>query len=162
MSTTPIWPIEGVAIDSTGDMVTGSLADLLSEVDVHFHTESQVYPSLAAGATVVSANADWTYGAYATVVPASTISGAFHVHNVAIESCDQNAVFQLALYKGAGDDLIGTVRFASVGGFWGNAVYDVTCEEVEADAQIRARLASSDGAANQATVTISVCYHEHS
>lgn len=32
MSTTPIWPIEGVAIDSTGDMVAGSLAAVVDTV----------------------------------------------------------------------------------------------------------------------------------
>ena len=124
----------------------------------HVHSESQVYPSLAAGATVVSAAADWTYGAYATIVPASTITNIFHIHNITVESCDQNAVFQLQVYKGAGDDVIATIRFALSGGFWGNMVYDITSEPVEANAQVRARLASSDGLANQATQTISICY----
>ena len=33
MAGTPIWPIEGVALDSTGDMVAGSLADVLTDVN---------------------------------------------------------------------------------------------------------------------------------
>lgn len=136
----------------------GSRAEQSAQVLRYFTNESLVYPTLAAGATVVSAATDWTYGAYAVVVPASTITSDYYVHNVSIESCDKNAVFELALYKGAGDDLIATIRFALVGGFWGNSVYVVTAETVEANAQIRARFASSDGQANQATATISICY----
>jgi len=133
----------------------------LDEVYDYLNVERKVYPTLAAGATVVSAAADWTFGAYAVVVPVSTITNDYHIINVSIESMDQNAVFQLELYKGAGDDLVTAVRFAVIGGFWGNSVYDVGAEEVEANAQVRARLASSDGLANQATATISICYYEH-
>jgi hypothetical protein len=125
----------------------------------HFSLESQVYPTLAAGATVVSAAADWTYGAYAVVVPINTITVRYHIISMTVESCNQNAVFQLALYKGAADDLIASTRFAVSGGFWGNSVYVMGSEPCEANAQLRARVASSDGLANQATLTISVAYH---
>jgi len=33
MSTTPIWPIEGIALDSTGDLVAGSLGAEMSKID---------------------------------------------------------------------------------------------------------------------------------
>lgn len=135
-----------------------SRAEQSAQVLRYFTNESLVYPTLAAGATVVSAAADWTYGAYAVIVPADTITSDYYVHNVSIESCNQDAVFELALYKGVGDDLIATVRFALVGGFWGNSVYVITAETVDANSQIRARMASSDGLANQATATISICY----
>lgn len=149
-------------IGSKTDTFAGdSIYSRLDEVYDNLNLERKVYPTLAAGATVVSAAADWTLGAYAEVVPASTVTNNFHVLNVSIESMDKNAVFQLELYKGAGDDLITSVRFAVVGGFWGNSVYMVGAEEVEANARIRARLASSDGSANQATATISICYYEH-
>jgi hypothetical protein len=130
----------------------------LSDADEFVIAERLVYPTLAAGATVVTAAADWAYGAYAVVIPASTITTNFHILGVSIESCDQNATFQLELYKGAGDDIITAVRFNVTGGFFGNQVYVVGSEVVEANAQIRARAASSDGLANQATLTISVVY----
>lgn len=157
--TTPIWPIEGVALNSTGDMVDNSLAERVRAISVLETSETLVYPNLLDGISVVSANADWTLGAYATMVPASTIGDEYQVTAVNIESCDQNAVFQLELYQGAGDDLIATVRFAVIGGFFGNMVYRFGSEPVDADAQLRARLASSDGLANQATITASVRYH---
>jgi len=161
MSYTPLYQIEGVALNSTGDMVAGSLADTVLEAALEDHLETLVYPDLLAGATVVSAAADWTLGAYATIVPINTIASEYHVRAVNIESCNQNAVFQLELYKGAGDDIVAAVRYSVVGGFWGNTVYNISSEPVDANLGIRARLASSDGLANQATITMSIRYHIH-
>jgi hypothetical protein len=124
----------------------------------HFVTESQVYPSLAAGATVVSAAVNWTYGAYATIVGAGSIAARFHVHAVVIETCNQNDVFQLQIYKGAADDVIATVRFSIAGGFFGNSVYPIASELIEAGNQVRARLAAGNGGMAQATMTISLVY----
>jgi hypothetical protein len=142
-------------------MPVGSILDV-STADQYIVSERKVYPTLAAGATVVSAAADWTYGAYAVVVPASTITSNYQISAVSIESCDKNATFELALYKGAADDIVTAVRFNVSGGFFGNQVYIVGSEIVDANAQVRARLASSDGLANQATITISVVYIEES
>lgn len=135
-------------------------AHRLRELYDHITVESQVYPSLAAGVTVVSANTDWVYGAYATVVAASTITSGFHPVGLTIESCDRDAVFQLQLYKGATDVVIATIRFAVSGGFFGNQVYVLACAPCQADDQVRARLASSNGTAQIATQTISIAYLE--
>lgn len=124
----------------------------------YFSNETQVYPSLAVGTTVVSAAANWTYGVYATVVPATTIASRFHVRAIVIETCNQNDVFQLQLYQGAADDVVATVRFSIAGGFFGNSVYPIGSESVGANQQIRARLAAGNGAAAQATATISIVY----
>jgi len=157
---TPIWPIEGVALDSTGDMVTGSLADRVTLVGDYFSERGRVYPTMAAGATVISANADWTLGAVAQIVPASAITVDYFLHAMIIETCNQNAVFELVLYQGAGDTEISRIRFAVAGGFFGNAYYTMNGPVVPANARLRAALASSDGLANQATITMSVAYHE--
>jgi len=162
------------AADSTDNVswgdVIGSKLDthggnsIYSRLEAVYDGVSQarkVYPTLAAGATVVSANADWTYGNYGTVVPASTITNDFHILGISIESCDRDAVFQLELYKGAGDTIVTAVRFAVEGGFFGNQVYIVGSETVDANSQVRARLASSNGTAEIATITISVIYWEH-
>jgi len=141
---------DGHSIYSNVDAILDSIA-----------SERQVYPSLAAGATVVSAGANWTYGAYATVVPATTIANDFHILGLSIESCDKNDVFQLELYKGGADDIVAAVRFAVSGGFFGNQVYIIGSEHIEAEAQIRARLACSAGGAGAGTITMSVVYWEH-
>jgi hypothetical protein len=158
--------------DSNSDWgdVIGSKEDthegdsLYSRVDEIFDSqvsERKVYPTLAAGATLVSANANWVFGAYATVVPANVITSDFHVLGLSIESCDRDAVFEMALYQGAGDDIITSVRFAIQGGFFGNQVYIVGSEHIAANSQVRGRLASSNGLAQIATITMSVIYHEH-
>lgn len=149
------FPVEGKVL---GTPVTGSLADAVLHLRERQTNAATVYPSLTDGASVVSANSDWTMGAYATVIPASTIGTAFQLTAVNIESCDKNAVFELELYQGDGDTRITTVRFAVIGGFFGNCVYRFSSAEIAANARVRARLASSDGLANQATITISVRY----
>jgi hypothetical protein len=138
-----------------------SIYSRLDELYDSNQSERKVYPTLAVGATVVSANADWTYGVYATVVPINTIANDFHILGLSIEGCNRNATFQLELYKGAADDLITAVRFNVTGGFFGNQVYIIGSEHVEANSQIRARLASSNGAAEIATITMSIVYWQH-
>ena len=117
-----------------------------------------MYPTLAAGATVVSGAADWTLGAFATIVPASTITELFHIHCLSIESLDKNATFELVLYSGDADTEVSRTRFTAIGGFWGNAHYRIDSPFVAANSRIRAKLASSDGLANQATLTMAICY----
>jgi len=126
----------------------------------YFTTESKVWPTLTAGATVQShAATDWTYGTIAVIVPANQIASRFHIHNISVESCDKNGVFQLALYRGATENLIATIRFSVIGGFWGNSVYVIASEVCAANDQIRAKLAYSDvSVSGQATMTLSVCY----
>jgi hypothetical protein len=155
---TPIWQIEGVALDSTSESVTNSLGDLVQSLYNANYTQGRVYPTLAAGATIVSANADWTLGALATIIPASTVAVPFHISSVVVETCNQNAIFELAIYQGAGDTLVSTIRFAVTGGFFGNTVYLIPSVKLAANVRIRAALASSDGAANQATITASLVY----
>jgi len=99
------------------------------------------------------------YGTIAVIVPTATITSRFHIHNVQIESCDKNGIFQLALYRGATENLISTIRFAVVGGFWGNSVYVVASEVCAANDQIRAKLAYSNVTGlGIATMTFSICY----
>jgi len=124
-----------------------------------FQRERLVYPSLAAGAAVTSPAGVWTYGNYATILPVNIITRDFHILIVSIESCTVAAgVFQLELYKGPLDSIVTAIRFAMAGGFWGNMVYAVGSGEVAANSQVRARLASSVGAA---TITLSFDYFEH-
>ena len=141
--------------------LTTEQAVQLDEAYYELQNERYVYPTLAAGATVVSANADWTYGAYATVVPENTIANKFHIVAVSVESCDENAIYQLELYKYPEDETVTAVRFAVAGGFFGNQVYAVGSKEVAANSRVRARLASSNGTAAVATITISIVYYEH-
>jgi hypothetical protein len=153
---TNISDVVGSKLDThDGNSIYGRVGELYDQ----FQVERKCYPTLAAGATVVSAAGAWNYGNYAVVVPANTITKDYHILHVIIEtSTVGDGVFQLGLYKGALDELVTEIRFSITGGFYGNSVYMVGSEEVEANSQIRARLASSVGAA---TITASVIYLEH-
>jgi hypothetical protein len=147
--------------NKTDTVAGGSLYALVLDVYENVNRQVYVYPTLAAGATVVSANANWAYGAYAEVVPASTITSDFHIRSIQIETCDENAIFQLELYSGASDTLVSAIRFSVAGGFFGNSVYVIGSAHIAANSRMRARLASSNGLAAQATATISISYVQH-
>jgi hypothetical protein len=117
-----------------------------------------VYPTLAAGATVVSAGADWVLGALSEVVPAATITSDFLIHMVSIETMSKDGVYELVLYSGAADDEVARVRFSVTNGFFGNAVYRMPSALVAANSRVRAALACSDGLAGAATATVSIVY----
>ena len=122
------------------------------------YTQGRVYPTLAAGVTIASANADWTLGTVTEVIPVNTVTSAYHVSLVSIESCDEDAVFELALYYGASNTLMSTVRFAVSGGFFGNQLYLVPSVKVPANSKLSMALASSNGTAAVGTITVSVVY----
>jgi hypothetical protein len=121
---------------------------------VRYHAETLVYPTLASGAAIVSDVGVWTWGAYATIVPASTITVAYHMLAIQVESCDQNGVFELEIYQGAADDLIAAFRLVVEGGFFGNVRYELSAEPTAANSRIRARMAGGNGIVTNATLSV--------
>ena len=158
MAGTPIWPIEGVALESVTSAVAGSLAYRILRMYDDTNQPVLVYPTLAAGATVASAATDWGLGALAQVVPATTITSNFLVQLIAVETMSKNGVYELVLYSGADDDEVARIRFSVIGGFFGNTVFRVPGTLVAANSRIRAALACSDGLAGAATATVSIGY----
>ena len=68
-------------------------------------------------------------------------------------------MFELVLYSGAGDAEVARMRWAQTGGFFGNMFLDtITGVQIAADSRIRAKFASSNGAAQIATARISIRY----
>jgi len=155
MSTTPIWPIEGVALDSTGDMVADSLADKVTDLLGAVNILVDVYPTLVVGATVTTAAVPWTEGNYFPIVAAGPIASPFHIHGISVETCTAAAgVFELSLYAGVGHTEVARVRFPVVGGFFGTIVDLTTGIRIAAGSQIDAKLASSTGVADSITMSI--------
>jgi len=124
----------------------------------HVHHASLVYPTLANGVTVTE-GAAWTLGAFAQIVPASTIGDAFDIHHISIENISANGVYELVLYYGAGNTECGRVRFVQ------NAVQDTVMNIpmqtpiIPADSRIQAKVASAAGGVK--TVDISLFYHTY-
>lgn len=131
----------------------------VAELACYLKTSPRVYPTLAPGVPVVSGAADWVLGEFAEIVPSNTITQMFHVSSVVIESLDRNAVFELVLYQSLNDIEIARGRFSVQGGLKGGEFSNFDTGSLMAGVRIRARLASSDGAARVATATISIGYH---
>jgi len=125
----------------------------------HIHEIGRVYPTMAAGVPVASANANWAIGGLATIVGAGVIAGNYRLHAVSLEAADHDGVYELIIYQGADDVEVCHIRFAVVGGFFGNSYYVLTGPLVPGGARLRAAVACSTGLAAIATVTISVAYH---
>ena len=157
---TPIHSIEGVALDSTGEMVDDSLGFMTHTVYSHVQGLETVYPDLGPGIDVVSHVNAWEYANFSIIAATNAINTAFHVVNVDVEACDVNDVIQIQLYYGAGTDQAGTFRFTTVGGFWGNSRYSINSPLLAANIQIRARCASMTPA-QAATVRISLGILRH-
>jgi len=117
-----------------------------------------VYPTLAAGITIVSSAVNWTLGAVTEIVPAGTIGSNFLIKGVTVESMSKDGVYELVLYSGAADDEVARVRFAIENGFFGGTIFPTPSVIVTANSRIRAALACSAGGAGAATSTISIMY----
>jgi len=159
MGTSPLHYFEEVIADSTGDAIEGSLSKRIVGLYNANYTQGRCYPTLAAGVTVLSDNTDWGLGAFTTVVPTNAIASAYHLSAVVVETYNQNGVFEMPIYYGAGQTLMSTVRFSYLGGFFGNSIYLAPSVKIPANAKIDVKLAYSDGAAvGVATITVSIIY----
>lgn len=118
---TPIWPIEGVAIDSTGEMVANSLAYRLVGVERHLHNRERWFGKLA-----VQTATDWadntlspyraisgnnTYGADANDeaqvigtddTPAIAGNVFYDLHRIMVVGASSSTVYKLRIVYGAG------------------------------------------------------------
>lgn len=160
---TPIWPMEGVSLESSDPAVVGSLAYRIIRMYDDLYNPVEVYPSGAAGATLVTADANWTLGAVGQVVPAATILNPFLLQTVTIETLTGvaiNGVYELVLYQGAEDAEVARVRFSVLGGFYGQAVFRMPSALVAASSRVRGALMFSNADRRRARTTDSVAYRQ--
>lgn len=155
---TPIFPIEGIALDSTGESVAGSLGDVVTTLQNSAYGASNVYPTMAGGVPVTSGVGVYALSAaFVEVVPTTTIRSAFHIRSVVIEAAAAD-VYEVVLY--AVEVEIARFRFAAVAaaaGFLGNT-FPVDAADIPADTQIQVKTASLAGGG---AITLSLQYHLH-
>jgi hypothetical protein len=121
----------------------------------HIHSDCRVYPTLAGG-VALTGGAAWTLGAFAQIVPASTITNDFDIHWLCIEGLDTNAVYEIVLYSGAGDVEVGRVRVVKNANLDGTMNIPFQTPIIAANSRIRAKVADSAGGS---IATISIFYH---
>jgi len=121
----------------------------------HFHSVGDVYPTLADGVPL-TAGPLWTLSTFVEIVPINTITAEFDIHFISVEGLDTNDVYELHLFQGGSDVLVGKKRFTK------NAVQDgivnvpFQTPVIPANARIRGKLASAAGGS---VATISIGYH---
>ena len=132
--------------------------DKVEVMEEHLHSTSKVYPSLAAGVSVLS-GAIWTLGNFVELIPANTIPEDFDLHWLVIESTTDDETYELVFY--AVETEICRLRFSSdlVSGIrLSHAPMPTQMLIQPKNTQIQVKLASS-GAGE--TAVISVIYHEY-
>lgn len=134
-------------------------AYLLHIIEEHMHSESKVYPTLAAPVAVLGDNSAWTLGSFVEIVPVDTITDVFDIHFINIEDADDDDMYELVLY--ADETEIGRVRFVVDTSVFGGALPAIPFQTplIPANTKIQAKVASSAGGGD--TVNISIHYHTY-
>ena len=135
-------------------------ADKIDSIDEHIHGGQQVYPSMAPGVVLTTHATTWTLGAITEIIPASTITSDFDIHEVLFETVDtKDKTYELVLYYGAGDVEVGRVRFSSETNKGGIPNGTMKTPIITANSRIRARLAIETGGGKTARVSLRLQPH---
>lgn len=155
--------IDSTKNDNIRDVIGGksdthagnSIYSVNSRLDEHVHAVQLPYPTLADPVTVTSSASAWTLGAFAEIVPVSTITSDFDIHFVIISSISANDEYELALY--AATTLIACVAFVKSAAGEPSTPLTIQTPINPANTQIQAKLASK--AALARTVDVKILYH---
>jgi len=137
-----------------------SIYALAHTIVEHIHGVQSVYPTLADGVTLTTGAGDWEQGAFTEIVPANAITSDFDIHEIVIEAANTaDKTYELHLYAGAGDTLIGKVRFAAGAVRGGVPNVNEQMGIIAANSRIRGKLAIQDGGSK--TAALSARYHTY-
>lgn len=153
--------IQEVQIGQTSDFASAqTILGYLNSNYQHVHSQSKVYPTLAAGVTITGAAA-WTLGNFQEIIPANTITTAFDIHYINVEAASATDVYEIVFYKGAlvSEIEIGRVRTHKNSVQSGANNVPIQVPPQLANERISAKIASSSGGND--TLTISIYYHEY-
>ncbi len=135
-----------------------SIFDYCHILEDHNHSASKVFPTMAAGTSVLS-GAAWTLGNFVEIIPVNQIGEAFDIHWLVLEDVTDDETYELVFY--AVEVEIARIRFAADNPS-GNRItvspMPVLMKIQPKNTQIQVKLASS-GAAE--TAIISVIYHTY-
>ena len=105
-------------------------------------TARYVYPTLADGITLQTAEGDWELGLLTEVVPADTIDKDFSITAIVIESCNRpNKTHEIVLYAGENQIEISRRRFVVDSSSSGVVPVEIDTRFLLADTLVTARLA---------------------
>jgi hypothetical protein len=118
--------------------------------------QHKVYPTLAAGKTIVGSTA-WVLGAFVEVIPVNTITSIFTITHVNIGVVSATDTYELVLYSGlAGNEIeIARTRLWRSNNATNGAVVPIQTKPIAANSRISAKVAS---ATNNRNLVISLAY----
>lgn len=127
----------------------------------HIHRPAKCYPTLANGITINGGASAWQLGSFVEIIPANTITSAYDIHWVCVESVSATDTYELVLYSGSvGNEIeIGRVRTARESATAGATDVPIQIPPQSANTRISAKLASQSGGDN---MIISIYYHQYS
>lgn len=120
------------------------------------HHSQLVYPTLANPIIVTAAGGVWTLGNFAEIIPANTITEAFHIHHIGIHEASVNGGYEIVLY--AGEVEMGRATFTRTDKKDDVEGLPIMLPHSLANAQIQAKVACSVGGA---TAKLKLWYHSH-
>ena len=130
--------------------------EVMKLLKCHFASPGLIWPDLATGITITAGVGAWVLGDFTEIIAASSIATNFHIHNICIEAASADDNYQLELYHGASNTLLGKLRLTRDSKFNGTVNHDFYGFEVPANDRIQAKLASGAGSN---TITLSLHYH---
>ncbi len=134
-----------------------SIYSILEVLKDHNHSACNVYPYLAGGVQITGHATAYTLGAFAVIVPASTITSPFDIHHIVIEDISATGIYVVSLY--AAEVLIGSTKVIKAAAQDSTDSIPFQTALIPANTQIQAKIASSSGGGD--TITLSVKYHEY-
>ncbi len=136
-----------------------SIRAVLHTLDEHTHKASNVYPTLASGATVTGGAGAWGLGNFAEVIPAGSITSDFDIHYVDIETVSTSDTYEIVLYAATTEIARARISFLDVANSMTLPSIPIQCAIQPANTQIQAKVASKTGGND--TIQFSLHYHTY-
>ena len=134
-----------------------SITAVLHILDEHFHKASQVYPTLASGATITGGDAAWALGSFYEVVPVGSITSDFDLHYIDIEGTSVADTYEIVLYAATTEISRARITFIDVANSQTLPSIPIQCAILPANTQIQAKVASKTGGND--TIQFALHYH---
>lgn len=140
------------------DVETTTLAGRAAAIFRAINSNLKVYPTLDDSVQLTTAAGAWTLGAFATIIPASTITSRFDLVRVYLRNISAQDAYELALYYGPSDTELIRIPFEGIAG--GKIDHlPLQSEIIPANSRIRAKIAAANGGSE--TCEVKLGYFEY-
>ncbi len=136
-----------------------SIRAVLHTLDEHSHKASNVYPTLASGATITGGAGAWGLGNFSEVVPVSSITSDFDIHYIDVEATSASDTYEIVLYAATTEISRVRITFIDVVNSQTLPSIPIQCAIQPANTQIQTKIATKAGGND--TIQFSLHYHTY-